>query len=246
MPCLAQNDTLDVSAYDTVSAPPVEETSDVVDEEENEEENEYFLPAYITPASHEIRKFPDNYITDLKKSDDFWYADQAPAPKKKEAPVRKGWLAGAGVQNILLVITILVFVVLLGLLLSNSNINFFRKTKKIREDADPDIISEDIFQINYDRDIQHAINNQLYRPAVRLMYLRLLKQLADRGLISYHKDQTNADYLQQLSRGPYYKDFFRLTREYEYSWYGLFQIDRPTFDVIQRDFDSFTSSITAR
>ncbi len=239
-----EGEVITVPPADTTDNPPVTVTT--VDEEQQEEERYFLFKDDAAAPVHPVRDVPADHIDDLKQSPDFWYADEAQPGKKKKARSR-GWLSGEGVQNVILIITILAFVVLLGLFLANSNINFIRRSKKILSNVDdPGVITEDIFQIDYDREIRQAVGNNQFRPAVRLMYLRLLKQLADRGLISYHKDQTNADYLQQLSRGPYYKDFFRLTREYEYSWYGLFEIDRDTFGVIQRDFDSFTAKMTAR
>jgi hypothetical protein len=75
------------------------------------------------------------------------------------------------------------------------------------------------------------------------MFLRLLKSLADKNIIQYKPDRTDFDYLMQLHSTGYYDDFFRLTRNYEYSWYGQFDIDHERFSVMRKDFDNFDNKL---
>src|SRR6185369_2616844 len=93
--------------------------------------------------------------------------------------------------------------------------------------------SENIFDINYQREIEKAVNAKDYRLAVRLMFLRLLKQLSQKKIIEYEQERTNLEYLSELNATGYYNDFFRLTRNYEYVWYGKFDVSRETFGVIK-------------
>jgi len=112
--------------------------------------------------------------------------------------------------------------------------------EKIRED----ITSENIFDINYQREIDKAVNDRDYRLAVRLMFLRLLKQLSQKKIIEYKQERTNFDYLSQLRSTGYYNDFFRLTRNYEYVWYGKFGVSRETFGVIKNEFENFDRKLS--
>jgi hypothetical protein len=112
--------------------------------------------------------------------------------------------------------------------------------EKIRED----IASENIFDINYQREIEKAVNARDYRLAVRLMFLRLLKQLSQKKIIEYKQERTNFDYLSQLHSTGYYNDFFRLTRNYEYVWYGKFDVSRETFGVIKNQFENFDRKLS--
>jgi len=82
-----------------------------------------------------------------------------------------------------------------------------------------------------------------YRLAVRLWYLRLLKELSNREIIQYKQDKTNLDYLMQVYNTGYYSRFFRLTRHFEYSWYGHFEVDRLTYDRIASEFLQFENEI---
>ncbi|HZI53380.1 MAG TPA: hypothetical protein VFD56_06750, partial [Chitinophagaceae bacterium] len=141
-------------------------------------------------------------------------------------------------QTLLWFIIIGGFAAFLILYLYNSNVGLFRKSSIIAaEESDSE--TGDIFAINYQREIDKSVASGNYRLAVRLMFLRLLKNLSDKNIIQYKQDNTNLDYLMQLQTGGMYADFFRLTRNYEYCWYGQFEIDKEKFTVIKKDFDSF-------
>jgi hypothetical protein len=43
----------------------------------------------------------------------------------------------------------------------------------------------------------------------------------------------------QLSPTKYYQDFFRITRNYEYSWYGKFEVNEDAYRIIRQDFEQF-------
>jgi hypothetical protein len=71
------------------------------------------------------------------------------------------------------------------------------------------------------------------------MFLQLLKNLSEKNIIQYKHDRTNFDYLSQLYATRYYEDFFRITRHYEYSWYGQFEVSPKTYQVIKKEFEDF-------
>ncbi len=96
-----------------------------------------------------------------------------------------------------------------------------------------DMETNDIFAINYQKEIDKAVGMNNYRLAVRLMFLRLLRNLSDKNIIQYKQDSTNFDYMMQLRSTGMYPDFFRLTRNYEYSWYGQFDIDKEKYSSLK-------------
>jgi len=67
------------------------------------------------------------------------------------------------------------------------------------------------------------------------MYLHILRLFSERDIIHYKIERTNSDYLMQLYNTSYYKDFFRLTRNFEYVWYGKFDISSAAFELIRKD-----------
>jgi hypothetical protein len=135
------------------------------------------------------------------------------------------------------VIVVLFLGILAWYLLQNNIVG--RKQSITAEKTGEDITAENIFDINYQKEIEKAVNAGDYRLAIRLMFLRSLKQLAQKRIIEYKQERTNFDYLSQLYSTGYYNDFFRLTRNYEYTWYGKFNVNREAFGIIKTEFENF-------
>jgi len=98
---------------------------------------------------------------------------------------------------------------------------------------------EDIHAIDLDIEIEKATNQQNYRFAVRLLYLRLLKQLSDAGLIHWEINKTNSVYITELTNIEQRDSFTQITRQFEYIWYGGLIIDVRVFERIKALFTNF-------
>lgn len=98
---------------------------------------------------------------------------------------------------------------------------------------------ENIHEINFDTLIEEAVQQQDYRRATRLLYLRSLKQLSDKEYIRWSMDKTNRDYLRELPTGDVRSHFERLTLLFEYTWYGDFPIDKVLFEQSRALFNNF-------
>lgn len=199
------------------------------------------------PDSLQSKKLPDSLLKKLQGDDDFWYVNYVFDKKKREqksmnqdVPLTESPLF----QTLLWILIIGGFAAFVIIYLANSNVSLFRKKATLitsEEEAHPE--TDNIFEINYQREIDKAVGNGNYRFAVRLMFLRLLKNLSDKNIIQYKPDRTNFDYLLQLNSTRHYHDFFRLTRNYEYSWYGQFDIDSERFSWIRKDFENFDQKL---
>ena len=210
--------------------------------------NYYITRDEWTSDSFELREVPDNKIKSLKAKDDFWYADKE--FKKEESASTSGtnfpdWMARQKWYSVV-AWTIIIggFLAVLIWFLISSNVVVFRRRSKTLANADDDHANENIFEINYQQEINKAVNENNYRLAVRLMFLRLLKNLSERNVIQYKQGRTNYDYLVQLNNTGYYKDFFRITRNYEYAWYGEFDVSSETFKVIKTEFENFDNRLS--
>ena len=221
---------------------PPEEQNDSVEESSDTTttDPEYFLRKEFTGRLFDsvlFRKVPDSVMKRFREDDAFWYANEI-FRKKQPRRTNLNFFSQPFFQVLLWIIIIAGFVTFLIMYLYNSNVGIFRRTSVIsQEDSIEE--TENIFSINYQREIDKSVNAGNYRLAVRLMFLRLLKNLSDKNIIQYKPDNTNLDYLMQMRAGNMYGDFFRLTRNYEYCWYGQFQPDKGKFEVIKKDFDSF-------
>ncbi len=88
---------------------------------------------------------------------------------------------------------------------------------------------ENIHEIDFDAEIEKAVSQHNYRLAVRMLYLKCLKQLSDATLIKWQPEKTNSAYINELNDVVKRTAFKLLTRQFEYVWYGEFAIDGSTF-----------------
>jgi hypothetical protein len=204
----------------------------------------YFDHKASLPDTLELRQVPGSIVDSLKKDDAFWYADHVFGKKQSKEKSFKTSNPSFQWMNMttLLVIVVLFLGILAWYLLQNNIVgrNQSITTKKISED----LITEDIFDINYQKEIDKAINVRDYRLAIRLMFLRLLTELSQKKIIEYKQERTNFDYLSQLYSTRHYNDFFRLTRNYEYAWYGKFDVTPETFGIIINEFENFNRKLS--
>jgi hypothetical protein len=103
---------------------------------------------------------------------------------------------------------------------------------------------ENIHDINFDDELERAIAQHNYRLAVRLLYLKCLKQLSDADLIKWQIDKTNNAYINELTNPDQRQVFKTLTLQFEYIWYGEFGIDASVFKNISTLFTDFKKEIS--
>lgn len=239
----SQDDYSDSSVYtDTVIAEDTEYKD--IDEETPEFDSLslFNIPSFNTYEIH------DSVLENLRKDEAFWYVDKAP---KSQKPVQvdsntkysepfylKNWF-----RAVLWILIIGAFIAVLVWFLIASDIKLFRRKAIVLQLPEEIAISEDIFSINYENEMEKAAASQNYRLGVRLMYLHILKLLAEKNIIQYKVEKTNSDYLFQLANTSYYKDFFRLTRNFEYVWYGKFDISQAAFEMIRQDHTKIKSQL---
>jgi len=195
------------------------------------------------------RRIDTTKVAQLKNEEDFWYVNEEPPKKTKHIspnkapadPQEQTWL-----RNVLWVFVVGGFIAILVWFLIASDVRLFRNVPPVSErmEEGDDLSSENIFDIDYEDALKKSIVSGNYRLAVRLLYLQTLKDLAMRNLIQYKQERTNNDYLLQLFQTSYYREFFRLTRSFEYAWYGQFPVSAAAFSSLQREFSFFKQMIS--
>jgi hypothetical protein len=138
----------------------------------------------------------------------------------------------------LIVVLMIVIFKIAGLNLANM---FNRESKDISIPYTESL--ENIHQITFDEEIEKALARRNYRLAVRLLYLRTLKQLNDAELINWQLEKTNTAYLNELTDISQRQSFGVLTRQFEYVWYGDFPIDSRSFQNISTLFHDFKTTM---
>jgi hypothetical protein len=197
------------------------------------------LPSYY-PYS-----IPDTTLNAIRNDDAFWYANEAPKRQKppEVKPGKRPFFLEDWFKTLLWIIIIGSFIAVLIWFLIASDVRLFRKKPKPLEEEINLALSEDIFAINYEQELQKAIAKNDFRLGVRLLYLNILRLFADNGILQYKMERTNSDYLAQLYNTAYYKNFFRLTRNFEYVWYGKFDISAEAFQMILQDYKNLKEQV---
>ncbi|HEU4632739.1 MAG TPA: hypothetical protein VFS22_02065 [Flavisolibacter sp.] len=226
-------------------APVVATDSVAISMQGNEDSEAIFNVISDSPAIRS-RSIPDSVVEKMRSNEDYWYVNTVPERQKsKEVPSeqKERWYQKEWFTSLLWFLIIGSFVTILIWFLASSNIKLFRKKPSANVEESDEITEETIFSLSYEKEIQKAVAAENYRLAIRLWYLYILKGLAERNLIQYKQEKTNSDYVNELYKTPLYKDFFQLTRSFEYTWYGQFALSAATFALLQKDFLNFKQQL---
>lgn len=121
--------------------------------------------------------------------------------------------------------------------------SIFKGRTKRKETIDASVEDVDIHGIDYDSEIASAKAKSDYRLAVRLWFLRSLKEMTDLKLVEWKIDKTNSDYYYELSGNKLQKEFASVSLLYEYVWYGDFEIKEGRYTEVESKLQNYYSSI---
>lgn len=115
--------------------------------------------------------------------------------------------------------------------------NLFRFGKK-KQHLNKEQSEEDISQTDWERYLRDAVGNGDIRLAVRYSYMLMLHLLQERQFIQYRPDKTNYEYYRELTGTPYGPLFKKLSRSYEYAWYGHLPLPPAAYDDYMHTFNT--------
>ncbi len=194
---------------------------------------------YVEPA------IADTTLQKLRHDGAFWYAQGVPKVKKaapkNDIGFTPAFLSAGWFHTLLWVLITASFCAVIILFLRESNIVLFRK-KEILLNAGAGV-AESIFEIDYAADIAKAAAAGDYRAAIRLHYLQALHALVNEGQLVFKEDYTNSQYLAQLAQSPRYGAFKKLTRFFEFAWYGKMDVSPRAYQNIAADFEAFKTGM---
>jgi len=197
-----------------------------------------------------MRIVPDDVVERHKIDKDFAYANDPEYWKKEAVPrnnesnfsklLRNFFLSTAFKIFVYLLLATVLLYALYRIIVDNKFYLFYspKKTQEKLETESLDLPSE-----NFDEKISQAMGAQDYRLAVRWMYLKSLQLLNGKGLIRYHADTTNHEYLIQFGEHEQKNNFRFLTHAYDYAWYGRFMISAAQAEMLQQQFNQFYIAI---
>ena len=120
---------------------------------------------------------------------------------------------------------------------------FQRKSKSVKggeAEVEEEIITN---ESDFDALIRMALQTGKYRQAVRYQYLRTLHVLADKNFLELAPDKTNFQYVSEITNPAHRQHFAALTLNYEYVWYGEFDIEKSIYQKIENNFISLNQKL---
>ncbi|MEC5393723.1 DUF4129 domain-containing protein [Bergeyella sp. RCAD1439] len=154
------------------------------------------------------------------------------------APFEAGKLAEWVVRILAVVITGLVIYFLVRYFYGKQG-GWFWGRKNATVVSEGQVLDENIHEINFPEQILAYERKGDFRRAVRYQFLYVLKKMTDRGVLEWMPDKTNRDYVEELAGHPKQRDFARLSRVFDYVWYGEFSLERSQYEKYAADFSDF-------
>ncbi len=189
-----------------------------------------------------LRSIPDSVVNDWQKDPDFAYANDPEYWRRGHQDESPGWLPrvidSAGFRYFLLFFLGGILLYAIIRIIAENNLRLFyrspvkKKTFESESAASP--LEEDL-----DGQLMHFLQIADHRQAVRYLFLKSLRLLNDQGLIRFHQESTNEEYLRQLNDTSQAPAFRVLTGVYEKVWYGEFPLGEGQFAKIHGYFEDF-------
>lgn len=142
---------------------------------------------------------------------------------------------------IILIIGILAFILYFVLV---RYLNFFEERvseKKLVNIIDN--LEDNIHDSDFDQLLKQALNSKSYKPAIRILYLRLIKTLSDKELIKWKRNKTNGHYVREMASNPESSLFTYLTVAYEQAWFSNYDIDETKYNLISEQFTNLLNKL---
>jgi hypothetical protein len=100
-------------------------------------------------------------------------------------------------------------------------------------------------EYNFDEAVSREVMQGNYRNAIRLLHLKLLKELDSMEIIRISRDKTNRDYSLEIGDANIRKEFAGLTRIYNHIWYGKYPLTGIDYESLAPQFLRFTQMLHA-
>lgn len=119
----------------------------------------------------------------------------------------------------------------------------FKKNTKSTEAIKPVEEEEITPDSDVDKLIAEAVMKGNYRLAVRYWFLKSLHLLHEKNLLQMAQDKTNFQYVNELKDADLRNRFAGITLNYEYVWYGEFEVDKLLYTKLESAFTAFVNKL---
>lgn len=239
------------SAEVTVQAPVVEEAPQEEAEADTIEVDTTVYRWNLVVASDSVKEWKElKSFAYIKRMDSLLKAEKEKKEKQKVKETRSSsggsWLAdvlSSRSMELFLWILAGAFVLFVIYKLFVTEGSFMRKSKNTAVKTFK--VEEEVItpESDLDRMIRESVQQRNYRLAVRYHYLQTLHALAAKKYVQLAADKTNNDYIREIADFNKQQDFAKLTLNYDYVWYGEFEIDELIYQKLKTAFQSFNSTL---
>lgn len=153
-----------------------------------------------------------------------------------------GSVAESGALSFVVITICIIAVCLLLLKLMGVDYRTVLGKKKI-DTPEIDIYIENVHDMNFDALISNALKNRDYRLAIRFLYLKNLKLLSDKEIITWNANKTNYSYQYEIKNNDLRSKFLETTLIFDYVWYGEFPVEETGFSQISLRLNDFSNMI---
>ena len=208
------------------------------------------------PVEHNVRVPEKSKINSYLVNKDYQYGGDYKPPANDTILNRLWkwilslWRRGMKALNYLPVaLRVLFYLLCLGLILiiatKTKLYKIFYTDKEIQE---PDFSEENPLEETFDfnQAINMQISRQNFRNAIRLLHLKILKELELHGVIRFAREKTNREYAREISDNKLKSDFFALAGIYNRVWFGNYELSRDEYDLLASGFYKFSEEINAQ
>lgn len=179
-------------------------------------------------------KYLDSLLKSIKKKE----VKAAPTPRTSIL----NRLFNSNIVTVLLWSVAIAFVlfILYRLFLAEGAFKRQSKSTNAQAEVEEEIITK---ESDFDALIRQSLQSGNYRQAVRYHYLQTLHLLAEKNMVQLAPDKTNFQYVSEIANRNHQQPFASLTLNYEYVWYGEFEINKNVYDKIESNFRGFNQQI---
>ncbi len=143
--------------------------------------------------------------------------------------------------TVLLFILILLILSLMGVSVTSL---FYKKPASFAIPVHENDIN--IHEVNFDQLIHNAVHNQDFRHAIRYGYLKILKLLHDAHFTCWERNKTNRQYIREIQSDDLKNLFSEICRDYEYAWYGNFNIGQSRYALFSETIDKLLHALNEK